>query len=149
MNVQILMDAVVGLDADDALPLRMPEQDWETLSRYLSVRFLKDGDMLIREGEADRELYFLEQGGLNVTIKGNQVAALKPGTVVGEGTFFSGRSRSATVTASEAGVAWALPWAKFEAFSKKHPRVALQLVQAAAAVLAIRMREAILVGQFT
>lgn len=149
MNVQILMDAVTGLDADDALPLRMPREDWETLAHYLSVRFLKEGDILIREGEDDRELYFLEQGGLQVSIKGNQVAALRPGTVVGEGTFFSGRSRSATVTASEAGVAWALPWAKFEAFARKHPRVALQVVQAAAALLALRMREAILVGQFT
>lgn len=149
MKFKALRDAVVGLQADDALPLDMPEEDWEALSRYLAVRFLKEGDALIREGEDDRELYFLEQGGLHVSIKGTLVASLKPGTVVGEGTFFSGRSRSATVTASQAGVAWALSDAKFEGLAKKHPRVALHVVRAAAAVLAIRMREAILVGHFT
>jgi CRP-like cAMP-binding protein len=69
--------------------------------------------------------------------------------VVGEGTFFSGAPRSATVTPSQPGVAWGLNWEKFNALTIKHPRLAVDLVKGLAAVLAVRMREAILVGQFT
>ena len=37
----------------------------------------------------------------------------------------------------------------FDALSRKHPKVAIDLVKGLAAVLAVRMREALLVGQFT
>jgi hypothetical protein len=46
-------------------------------------------------------------------------------------------------------VAWGLNWDKFEAVTHNHPKIAVDLVKGLAAVLAIRMREALLVGQFT
>ena len=46
-------------------------------------------------------------------------------------------------------LAWALSWDKFDAMASKQPRLALDLVKGLAGVLAVRMREAILVGQFT
>jgi CRP/FNR family transcriptional regulator, cyclic AMP receptor protein len=73
---------------------------------------------------------------------------LGPGVVVGEGAFFSGEPRSATVVASSNGIAWALSWEKYEAMSQQYPKLALDLTKGLAAVLAVRMREAILVGQF-
>ena len=81
-------------------------------------------------------------------IRDTTVATLKPGTVVGEGTFFSGHTRSATVAAAGPGVAWALAWERFETMCQHHPRLALGLCRSVAAVMAIRMREAILVGHF-
>ena len=101
------------------------------------------------EGDSERELFILADGELIVSIQGSPIATLKPGTVVGEGTFFSGQPRSATVTPSGPGVAWGLARDKFDAMSAKHPKVAVDLVIALAAVLAVRMREAILIGQFT
>jgi hypothetical protein len=44
--------------------------------------------------------------------------------------------------------AWRLSWEKFEAMSAQYPKLALDLTKGLAAVLAVRMREAILVGQF-
>jgi CRP/FNR family transcriptional regulator, cyclic AMP receptor protein len=38
---------------------------------------------------------------------------------------------------------------RFEAMTQQHPRLAVDLVMGLASVLALRMREAILVGQFT
>ncbi|HET6827583.1 MAG TPA: hypothetical protein VFH35_02805, partial [Ramlibacter sp.] len=76
------------------------------------------------------------------------VARLRPGMVVGEGTFFSGQPRSATVVPRTAGVAWGLHWDKFDLMSRKQPRLAVDLAKALAAVLAIRMRQAVLVGHF-
>jgi len=148
MNVQQLMDAIGALDTHDALPSRLTIDDWKKLAPYLSIRFLQPGDALMREGEAERELYILAEGELHVTLRGTVLARLQPGTVVGEGSFFSGQTRSATVQASQPGVAWALSWDRFNALSQRQPRLAVELAKGLAAVLAIRMREAILVGHF-
>lgn len=149
MNVEQLVQAIGALDASDALQCKLTLQEWKSLAPYLSIRFLKTGDPLMQEGDCERELFILADGELEVTILGNTIATLKPGTVVGEGTFFSGAPRSATVTPSQPGVAWGLKWDKFDAMTHKHPRLAVDLIKGLAAVLAVRMREALLVGQFT
>ncbi len=149
MNVQQLVDAVGALDAADALPCKLTPQEWKLLAPYLTIRFLKVGEPLMLQGDCERELFILAEGQLQVSIQGSVIATVVPGSVVGEGTFFSGQPRSATVTPSRAGVAWGLGWDRFEALSRKHPKLAVDLVVGLAAVLAIRMREAILVGQFT
>ncbi|MBC7602956.1 MAG: cyclic nucleotide-binding domain-containing protein [Ramlibacter sp.] len=149
MNVEQLVNAISTLESTDALQCKLTLDEWKTLAPYLSMRFLKQGDPLMREGESERELFILADGELEVSILGNTIATLVPGTVVGEGTFFSGAPRSATVTPSGPGVAWGLNWEKFNAMTNKHPKLAVDLVSSLAAVLAIRMREAILVGNFT
>jgi CRP-like cAMP-binding protein len=149
MNVEQLVQAIASLDSSDALQCKLTLPEWKALAPYLSVRFLKIGDPLMHEGDCERELFILADGELQVSILGNTIATLKPGTVVGEGTFFSGAPRSATVTPSTPGVAWGLNWEKFDALAVKHPRLAVDLVKGLAAVLAVRMREALLVGQFT
>ncbi|MET0311764.1 MAG: cyclic nucleotide-binding domain-containing protein [Burkholderiaceae bacterium] len=149
MNVQQLVDAIAALDSSDALQCRLTVEEWKKLAPYLSIRFLKEGDPLMKEGDAERELYILAEGQLQVVIQGSVLATQEAGTVVGEGTFFSGQPRSATVVASKQGVAWSLSWERFEAMSMKQPKLALDLVKGLAAVLAVRMREAILVGHFT
>jgi CRP-like cAMP-binding protein len=149
MNVEQLVDAIAALDSTDALQCKLTLQEWKSLAPYLSVRFLKTGDPLMSEGDNERELFILADGELKVSIHGNVIATLTPGTVVGEGTFFSGSPRSATVTPSKPGVAWGLQWDRFDAMTNKHPKLAVDLVKGLAAVLAVRMREAILVGQFT
>lgn len=148
MNVQQLMDAVSQLDARDALQCKLTLQDWKALAPYLSMRFLRAGEPLMHEGEDDRELFILADGELEVRIRSHVVATLRPGTVVGEGTFFSGEPRSATVVPSGPGVAWGLHWDKFNQMASKQPRLAADLAKALAAVLAIRMRQAVLVGHF-
>jgi CRP/FNR family cyclic AMP-dependent transcriptional regulator len=149
MKVEQLVEAIGALDATDALQCKLTVDEWKALAPYLSVRFLREGDALMCEGDCERELFILADGELRVSIQGSPIATLKPGTVVGEGTFFSGQPRSATVTPSRPGVAWGLARDKFDAMSLKHPKLAVELVIALAAVLAVRMREAILVGQFT
>jgi CRP/FNR family transcriptional regulator, cyclic AMP receptor protein len=149
MKVEQLVAAIGALDATDALQCKLSLADWQALAPYLSIRFLKAGDPLMHEGDCERELFILADGELQVSIVGNKIATLKPGTVVGEGTFFSGAPRSATVTPTVPGVAWGLKWERFDAMTNKHPKLAVDLVKGLAAVLAVRMREAILVGQFT
>lgn len=149
MNVEQLVQAIGALDAKDALQCKLTLQEWKSLAPYLSIRFLQAGDPLMHEGDCEREVFILAEGELQVTILGSTIATLVPGTVVGEGTFFSGAPRSATVTPTQPGVAWGLNWAKFDAMTHKHPKLAVDLIKGLAAVLAVRMREALLVGQFT
>ena len=149
MNVQQLVDAIAALESSDALQCKLTVPEWKSLAPYLSIKFLQAGEPLMHEGESERELFILAEGELQVSIQGSVIATLHAGTVVGEGTFFSGQPRSATVTPSTPGVAWGLSWDKFDAMSRKHPRLALDLIRGLATVLAVRMREAILVGQFT
>lgn len=149
MNVEQLVNAISKLEAADALQCKLTLQEWKSLAPYLSMRFLKEGDPLMTEGDTARELFILADGELKVSILGNPIATLVPGTVVGEGSFFSGAPRSATVTPSQPGIAWGLSWDKFDAMTNKHPKLAVDLVKGLAAVLAVRMREAILVGHFT
>lgn len=148
MNAQQLMQAIEALDASDALPCKFPLEDWQKIAPFLSMRFFQAGDLLMTQGEADRVLFILAEGELQVQFAGHVIATLKPGTVVGEGAFFSGLKRSANVVASQSGLAWALNWERYEKLSKREPALALQLTQGLAAVLAVRMREAILVDHF-
>ncbi len=148
MNVRQLVDAIAALDAKDALQCRLGHDGWKLLAPYLSINYLQPGTVLIHEGGNDRVLYILAEGELKVQARGHDIALLQPGTVVGEGTFFSGEPRSATLMASSNGVAWGLSWEKFDAMSHKYPKLALDLTKGLAAVLAVRMRAAILVGQF-
>lgn len=142
------MSAIEALDAHDALQCKLSLEDWKKVAPYLNLRFLQTGDVLMVEGERSRELYILAEGELDVRIKSTTVASVGAGSVVGEGTFFSGHERSATIVATSPGVAWALGWEKFEAMSKQHPRLALDLCLGMSAVLAARMRAAVLVGHF-
>jgi CRP-like cAMP-binding protein len=149
MNVEQLVAAIDALDAADALQCKLTLDEWKSLAPYLSMRFLKAGDPLMTEGDAEREVFILAEGELDVTIMGSHIATIHPGNVVGEGTFFSGSPRSATVTPTRPGVAWGLSWQRFDAMTRKHPELAVDLVKGLAAVLAVRMRDALLVGQFT
>ena len=148
MNVQQLMDAVGQLDAHDALQCKLTLDEWKQLAPYLSMRFLRPDEPLMHEGESERELFIVAEGDLEVCIQDHVVARLSPGMVVGEGTFFSGQPRSATVVPRSAGVAWGLHWDKFNLMAARQPRLVVDLTKALAAVLAIRMRQAVLVGHF-
>jgi CRP-like cAMP-binding protein len=149
LNVKQLTDAIAALDEADALQCKLTLDEWKMLAPYLTIRFLRQGEVLMAEGDCARELYILAEGELEITIAGHPFTTLKPGSVVGEGTFFSGQPRSATVTPSRQGVAWSLSWEKFDQITQKHPTLAVDLIKGLATVLAMRMREAILVGQFT
>lgn len=149
MNVQQLAQVVEGLKARDALPCHLAAEDWKALVPYLAARPVRSGEPLMREGDDQRELFLLAEGELEVRAQGHAIASLKPGSVCGEGSFFSGEPRSATVVAARPSLAYGLQRDRFDELARKHPRLAIDLLQGLATVLAIRMRHAVLGGQFT
>ena len=69
----------------------------EHLSRIGFWRDLKDGHMLICEGQRVDAVHLVAAGGAQVTIRGRAVATLQPGSFAGEMSFLSGAPASATV----------------------------------------------------
>ena len=116
---------------------------WGVLAAYVHPVALPRGHLLISQGANDRNLYFLESGDLQVDVKLPnglvRVALLGPGSVVGEGSFFSHAARSATVVAYSDAKVWEMSPKDFEQLSREHPGVALALSTALGAVLATRL----------
>ena len=138
-----LQAAVEANRSDDTLGRFLPVEAWDVLAEYLEADKVDRGHILIAQGALDRTVYFLESGILRVH-RGHQnaelqLAVLGPGSVVGEGAFFSHVERNATVQATQASVLWSLTPSRFEALSKKQPQTALALSMALGAVLAMRM----------
>jgi CRP/FNR family cyclic AMP-dependent transcriptional regulator len=116
---------------------------WKVLVDYVRPAQHKRGELLIAQGDNDRKLYFVESGDLKVDLRTEKgivhLAILGPGTVVGEGSFFSHAVRVATVSAYSDCKVWTLTPADFDNLSRHHPHVALAMAMALGAVLANRM----------
>ena len=68
-----------------------------------------------------------------------KLAVLAPGTVIGEGAFFSGQPRNATVVATRDSALWALKYTPFQELSQRQPAIALELTLACVAVVVRRL----------
>lgn len=138
-----LIQAITQATADDSMNNLLTPQQWDLLSAYLLPVNLAAGQVLFAQGTVDRTLYLLESGSMTVHYEDEKqrlrMAMVAPGSVLGEGAFFSHRPRSATVQAGVHSKLWALPALRFAELSNRQPAVALQLTMAAGAVLAKRL----------
>ena len=143
MDITTLVQAVQTLNASDAFKAGLGAQHWHTLAPYLVRRALRAGELLIRQGDAGRSAYFLEQGNLQVFVSGgvtgcNRITILRPGSLVGEPALFAQVARGANVEAMTPCVVWALNVARLEDLCTRAPELALALLRAAGAVMAVR-----------
>jgi len=145
MDIQALVDAVQTLNAEDAFRARLGLDQWRALASYLTRHEIRAGDLLIQQGDRERTMYLLEQGSLQVFVNrgapgSHRIAILRPGSVVGEPGLFGDNPRMANVEASSACVVWALRGPRLEELAARLPGLALEVLRAAGAVLAVRMR---------
>lgn len=138
-----LLSAIAQADADDSMTNPLTFAQWDTVSAYLQPYVLPAGHVLFSQGGTDRSLYLVESGSLSVHYQDEKerlrLAIVGPGSVVGEGVFFSMRPRSATVQASAPTKLWSLTALRFTELSNRQPAIALGLAMAAGAVLAKRL----------
>lgn len=137
------LSAAIARNAEGTLGRFLESYRWSVLGEYVHPVCIRRGQVLIAQGASDRKLYFLESGDLQVDVKSDaglvRVAILGPGSVVGEGSFFSHLARSATVVAYSDAKVWEMTPKEFEKLSREHPGVALALSTALGAVLATRL----------
>lgn len=144
MDITELVSAVQSLNTEDAFRPRLSLEQWRVLAQYLSQHEIRAGDMLIRQGDAERSMYLLERGAMQVFVNapggGKRIALLRPGALTGEPALFSDGPRSANVEAMGSCVVWALRGPRFEELAQRLPALALEVLRAAGAVMAVRMR---------
>ena len=149
MEVNELVQAIQTLNAEDAFRARLTPEHWKILGPYLTRHEIRSGDLLIKQGDTDRSLYFLSQGTLQVFVTGgvpgsNKIAILRAGSIVGEPGLFVDGPRMANVEAMTPCVVWALRGPRLEELAMRVPAIALELLRAAGGVMAIRMRATLL-----
>jgi CRP-like cAMP-binding protein len=107
-----------------------PTQLEDVSSRLKPVRY-RQGEVIIREGDAGQEMYFIESGRVRV-VRGTGpqallLAELGAGDLFGEMALLTGSPRSATVTAISELNLWAMSQADFDAMVTAYPNLALAL----------------------
>lgn len=145
MDSTELIQAIQTLNTEDAFRPRLDGQQWRTFCQYLTRHELRSGDLLIKQGDHDRTVYFLGQGSLQVFVTGaapgaSRIAILRPGSICGEPGLFSDMARLANVEAMTPCVVYALRLPRFEELAARVPVVAVEVVRSAGAVMATRMR---------
>ena len=144
MEFTDLIHAMQTLNAEDAFRPRLNMDQWRTIAPYLTRHDIRAGDLLIKQGDTDRTMYFLAQGSLQVFVTGgppgSRIAILRAGSVIGEPGLFGDAARMANVEAMTACAVWALRGPRLEELAQRSPALALELLRAAGAVMATRMR---------
>ncbi|WP_372682098.1 SLC26A/SulP transporter family protein [Desulfosarcina sp.] len=108
-------------------------------------RFQK-GELVIREGDTDRDLYILTRGSVSVKIMlplsqgEKRLFTFSAGVVVGEMALLDGKPRSANVQADEDSEVLCLSRANFDKLLADQPQVAAKLLKNIAMVLSHRLR---------
>lgn len=145
MEFNELVQAMQTLNAEDAFRPRLNLDQWRAIAPYLTQHDIRAGDLLVKQGDTDRTMYFLGQGSLQVFVTGgppggNRIAILRAGSVVGEPGLFNDGARMANVEAMTGCTVWALRGPRLEELAARAPALAFELLRAAGSVMAIRMR---------
>ena len=145
MEIDELVRAIQTMNAEDAFRARLSVEQWRTIAPYLTRHEIRAGDLLIKQGDDERTLYFLAQGNLQVFVTGGlpgsqRIAILRSGSVVGEPGIFGASPRMANVQAMTPCVVHALRGPRLEELAQRSPALALELLRSAGAVMAARMR---------
>jgi CRP/FNR family cyclic AMP-dependent transcriptional regulator len=129
----------------------LADEDWERLLTLTQVARYRAGEIVVRQGDAQRTLYIVGAGQLEVVVpKGHsranaelqRVAAISEGSVFGEQAFLDGRARSATVRATTDCELHMLHHEAFESLAANEPRLAHVILMDLGRILSLRLRDA-------
>jgi CRP-like cAMP-binding protein len=145
MQIDDLVGAVQSLNAEDAFRPDFTLAHWRTLAPYLSRHEIAAGDLLIKQGDSDRTMYLIAAGTMLVYLSdgvpgSHRVAILRAGSIVGEPGLFGPVVRMANVEAMTACTVFALRAPRLDELSRDAPLTAAELLRAAGAVMAVRLR---------
>lgn len=96
----------------------------EEFSSVIKLTELKDGEVLISQGGADNNIYFILSGGFSVIVNGRKVATRLSGQHVGEMSLIDPTARrSASVIALEASVVASVNETDFSNIANRYPQI--------------------------
>jgi CRP/FNR family cyclic AMP-dependent transcriptional regulator len=111
------------------------EDEARILASAMAVRELKDGELLVKEGEADHTLYILADGKLGVISasadgRQNLVHTMTAGECAGTRAFVDRSPRKATLRALGDATVYMLTPEAFDKVVDAHPRLAYKVMRA-------------------
>lgn len=123
----------------------LAQSDVRPLLECLERREVPAGELLIRHRSRSQQLLFIWSGRLRVWLEGRReqlaLGEVGAGRWVGEATLLDHGGATASVSAAEPSVLFALSHASFEALRAAHPALAARLIQALSRDLADRLRQ--------
>src|SRR5262249_21611329 len=150
---------IAGYDVIDAgsaeLPLRdipvltgLSDEELALIADRLQRARYKPGEIVIRQGGSDRNVYIVASGTTTVRVNAAgterqvRLASYARGTMFGEMALLDHQPRSATVTAENDVVCYVLSEEAFAALIVEHPVIAVRLLSNVARELSARLRHA-------
>lgn len=122
-----------GAVVDSSLGQELERDECQVLANAMGVRELKDGEVLVREGDADNTLFVLTKGKLivssNINEKDTAVYTMKVGECAGTRAFVDLAPRKATLTASGDTTVYTLEPVDFEKLLETHPKVVYKVMR--------------------
>ncbi len=111
------------------------EDEGKILSTIMAVRQLRDGELLVSEGDADQSLYILASGKLGVFSAGpddkeHLVHTMTEGECAGTRAFVDRTPRKATLRAIGEVTVYSITPAAFDTVVDGHPRLAYKVMRA-------------------
>lgn len=129
MGVKPECEAVV----DSSLGQELEKDECQVLTDIMNIRALKDGEVLVKEGDADNHLFILTKGRLvvssNVEGKDVPVYTMKVGECAGTRAFVDLAPRRATLTAEGDTVVYTLDPKDFETLLDTQPKVVYKVMR--------------------
>ncbi|RUM45510.1 MAG: hypothetical protein DSY35_00630 [Desulfurobacterium sp.] len=122
------------------------ERELEEISRYLEYKVFPKGEVLFEEGDPGDKIFFLVKGRVGLYRPdpfGNEVkvAVSESGTPLGELSFFSSHFHSSKGVALKETHALILTREGYERLKEEDPRLAVELVESLAKIIAERLKE--------
>jgi CRP-like cAMP-binding protein len=126
---------------------RMAPEMVTALAGYASEIPVQPGQVVIRQGQEQFDLFFVVQGQMEVLAEVNNkevlLAKIDPGECFGEISIFQPGLASATVRAAGAVLLWKMDGDNLQAFLESYPRDASVLLLSICEVLAQRLRHSV------
>jgi CRP/FNR family cyclic AMP-dependent transcriptional regulator len=131
MNEQDRIDALKSTK----LAAELDDSQVRTLAALITVRDLKAGEVLVREGPSDNHLYVILKGDLAViksagTDGAETLFTLDAGDFVGELSFIDGTARYASLVAADDAQVLGLEREKLESLLKAQPEIVYRVMRA-------------------
>lgn len=99
------------------------------IARLADETTVGEGEVIVREGDTGRACFVIASGEAAVTLSGDELATLGPGSVFGEMALLDHRPRSATVTALTAMTLLVISPVAFTSMLAEHGTVARQVLE--------------------
>ena len=127
----------------------MSDDDFNLLIDHAEIKKVPAGTLLLKEGEKSRDVYFLVNGRIEITMKAGtdeteevHIYRLKPGETVGEFSFIDGLPRSASALVDMESVILKFDYAKLHNLFEKNPRLGYIFIKKISRLLTNRIRSA-------